>query len=211
MCRAGQEGRWLASAESFSIVCFPVMFGFKEWALICEALGRGEQSLILRKGGIAEGRAGFRFAHPEFWLFPTLFHEQAAKLKVPPGTSLPRPRADRSIELRHAARVEWTIELAEWDRVQALAPFHLWQEAEIEKRFRQDAELKVSLAFVRVLRASEPFLFPDSPRYGGCRSWVELPEAPATLHLRPVLEEAIHRERERTIRQAIGEDQFNAR
>src|SRR5688572_22380068 len=90
-----------------------LMHGFKEWALICEALGHGEQSVILRKGGIAEGRAGFRFAHPEFWLFPTLFHEQAAKLKVPPGTSLPLPRADRSIELRHAARVEWTVELAE--------------------------------------------------------------------------------------------------
>ena len=37
------------------------MFGFKEWTLICDALGRGEQSIILRKGGIAEGRAGFRF------------------------------------------------------------------------------------------------------------------------------------------------------
>ena len=26
--------------------------GFKEWAMVCEALGRGEQSIILRKGGI---------------------------------------------------------------------------------------------------------------------------------------------------------------
>src|SRR5271163_3110147 len=53
--------------------------GFKEWTLICEALGSGAQSIILRKGGIAEGRAGFRFQHDEFFLFPTLFHEQAAK------------------------------------------------------------------------------------------------------------------------------------
>ena len=49
--------------------------GFKEWTLVCDALGRGEQSIILRKGGIAEGRAGFRFQHPEFLLLPTLFHE----------------------------------------------------------------------------------------------------------------------------------------
>ena len=27
---------------------------FKEWAVICEALGRGQQALILRKGGIEE-------------------------------------------------------------------------------------------------------------------------------------------------------------
>jgi hypothetical protein len=44
--------------------------GFKEWTLICEALGNGSQSIILRKGGIAEGRAGFRFQHDEFFLFP---------------------------------------------------------------------------------------------------------------------------------------------
>jgi hypothetical protein len=30
--------------------------GFKEWAIVGEALGRGGQSIILRKGGIAEGR-----------------------------------------------------------------------------------------------------------------------------------------------------------
>ena len=40
--------------------------GFKEWALVCAALGSGAQTLILRKGGIAEGRAGFAFKHPEF-------------------------------------------------------------------------------------------------------------------------------------------------
>jgi hypothetical protein len=191
---------FLLPPSSFS----SVMFGFKEWALICEALGRGEQSLILRKGGIAEGRAGFRFAHSEFWLFPTLFHEQTAKLKVPAATLLPASREDRMIEVHYAARVEWTAELADWDKVQALAPFHLWQEAEIEKRFQQDAELKVSLAFVRVLRAREPFVFPNLPRYGGCRSWVELPNTPATLQLDAVLDDPTHREREKAIRAAIG-------
>ena len=43
---------------------------FKEWAVVCEALGDGRQSIILRKGGIAEGREGFAFAHGEFFLFP---------------------------------------------------------------------------------------------------------------------------------------------
>ena len=68
---------------------------FKEWALVSDALGRGGQSMILRKGGIAEGRAGFRFQHPEFLLLPTLFHEQAAKLRVPAETALPAPRSER--------------------------------------------------------------------------------------------------------------------
>ena len=49
---------------------------FKEWAIVVDALGRGEQILILRKGGISEGRDGFRLEHSQFLLFPTLFHQQ---------------------------------------------------------------------------------------------------------------------------------------
>jgi hypothetical protein len=55
--------------------------GFKEWSLVCGALGSGEQSIILRKGGIAEGRSGFSFQHREFFLFPTFFHEQIGKVR----------------------------------------------------------------------------------------------------------------------------------
>ena len=48
---------------------------FKEWAVVVEALGAGEQILILRKGGIHEQRGQFTVAHGEFWLFPTQYHE----------------------------------------------------------------------------------------------------------------------------------------
>ena len=56
--------------------------GLKEWAIVCEAMGRGEQSVILRKGGLAEGRAGFAFRYAEFFLFPTFFHEQVDQVRV---------------------------------------------------------------------------------------------------------------------------------
>ena len=98
--------------------------GFKEWALVCDALGRGEQSIILRKGGIAEGRAGFRFQHPEFLLLPTLFHEQAAKLRVPADTSLPAMRADGLLEVHFIAHVEWTEDLADCGKGRTLAHKH---------------------------------------------------------------------------------------
>jgi hypothetical protein len=179
-------------------------FGFKEWTLICDALGRGDQSIILRKGGIAEGRAGFRFQQPKFYLFPTLFHEQASKLKVPPDTPLPVPRADGQCEVRLCAEVEWTEDISDWTKVHALAPHHLWQDHEIEKRFRQDDQEMVSLAFVRISRLSEPFVFPDSPRFGGCRSWIELPDVPESISAEPVISDAVHREREQQIRSILG-------
>ncbi|MDB6138367.1 MAG: hypothetical protein JWO94_1439, partial [Verrucomicrobiaceae bacterium] len=56
------------------------LVGFKEWANVCEALGTGVMSLILRKGGIHEGRGGFQFKHQGFFLFPTWFHTQGEKL-----------------------------------------------------------------------------------------------------------------------------------
>ena len=49
---------------------------FKEWAVICRALADGRQSLILRKGGIAEVGGVFRPEHDAFLLYPTFFHEQ---------------------------------------------------------------------------------------------------------------------------------------
>ena len=180
------------------------MFAFKEWTLICDALGRGEQSIIIRKGGIAEGRQGFRFQHSDFLLFPTLFHEQVAKLRLPADTPLPVQLPDDQHEVRYAAHVEWTEDVDDWEKVRALAPFHLWQESEIEKRYRQDDQPRVSLAFVRISKLSEPFVFSDSPRYGGCRSWIEVPDLPGSISLLSVLSDEDHREREKQIRDLLG-------
>ena len=176
--------------------------GFKEWTLVCDALGRGEQSIIIRKGGIAEGRAGFRFQHDEFLLFPTLFHEQVSKLKLPVDTALPAMRADGQHEIKYRVRVEWTRDVSDLAVVQRLAPFHCWQDSEIEKRFRYEEEKGnpgVSVALVRVEKLSAPFVFPDSPKYGGCRSWIQLPELPNGTQAVPVLDEAAHRSREKDL------------
>ncbi len=180
--------------------------GFKEWTLVCDALGCGKQSIIIRKGGIAEGRAGFRFQHDEFLLFSTLFHEQVAKLKLPAETSLPAMRADGQHEIAYRARVEWTRDVSDLAVVQRLAPFHCWQDSEIEKRFRYEEEKGkpgVSVALVRIEKLSAPFVFPDSPKYGGCRSWIPLPELPEGIPAVPVIDEATHRAREGELRAVL--------
>lgn len=181
--------------------------GFKEWTLVCDALGSGAQSIIIRKGGIAEGRAGFRFEHPEFFLFPTLFHEQVAKLKLPPGTALPAQRDDGRHEVALRVRVEWTVDVADLSIVQKLAPLHIWQDSEIEKRFRYEEEKGkpgVSVAFVRVEKMSAPFAFQDSPKFGGCRSWIQLPDVPVEIRFSSVVDDATHRARETEIRAMLS-------
>ncbi len=193
--------------------------GFKEWTLVCDALRRGGQSIIIRKGGIAEGRSGFRFEHPEFFLFPTLFHEQVAKLKLPADTALPAQRDDGQHEVSLRVRVEWTQDVTDLAMVQRLAPFHVWRDSEIEKRFqyelpsaRRDAlrtgeesgKLGVSVAFVRVEKLSAPFVFPDSPKFGGCRSWIQLPELPDGITFSHVIDSDTHRAKESKIRAVLG-------
>jgi hypothetical protein len=173
--------------------------GFKEWALICDALGHGTQSIILRKGGIAEGRDGFRFAHADFLLFPTLFHEQLQKLKLPVTTPLPVERPDGQLEIHYRAEVGWTREITSPAQLAALAPFHLWRDEVIDERFHYDERESVSLAWVRVYRLTPAFVFPNARSYGGCRSWVSLPDLPAHTTGTPVLDEETHHAREREI------------
>lgn len=58
-------------AKGTTTVHFQESLAFKEWAVICAALADGEQTLILRKGGIDAGREGFRVARREFWMYST--------------------------------------------------------------------------------------------------------------------------------------------
>jgi hypothetical protein len=158
--------------------------GFKEWALVCEALGTGRQSIILRKGGIAEGRDGFAFQYREFFLFPTFFHEQLERVRFP-GAPLPEPLPNE-IEIRYFVKVEETRVLTDWEEVRALEPRHILKERVVRERFDYDEAPGVHVAFVRVFRLDPVWRFPDAKAYGGCRSWVELPEPPAGLQRQPI-------------------------
>ena len=163
--------------------------GFKEWALVCEALGAGKQSVLLRKGGIAEGREGFGFRHSEFFLFPTFFHEQVVEVRMP-GAAIPASREGK-IEVRYFAKVESQREITSWSVTAALAPFHILQESVVRERFDY-GKAGLHVALVRVFRLTPGWIFPDAPAFGGCRSWVKLREIPAETRLQPVLTDEKH-------------------
>ena len=73
----------------------------------------GREQIILRKGGIHEGRGGFQVDQPEFWLFPTLFHQQGAchRRRVERWAKSPmnfRLRTPCARVLRHRGRLAQT-------------------------------------------------------------------------------------------------------
>ena len=67
--------------------------------------------------------------------------------------------------------------------VLALEPFHIYSEKTVRDRFDWEgkgmASGSIHVALVRVRELATPWGFPYEPKYGGCRSWVNLPEPPA--------------------------------
>jgi hypothetical protein len=181
---------------------FLVNMAFKEWAVVCEALGSGRQSVILRKGGIAEGRAGFAFLHREFFLFPTRFHETLEKTTLPPGFALPAER-EGEVEIRFTAKMEWTCFLSDPEQLAGLSDFHILCREIVEERFCFGEPPGIHIGFARIYRMSSPWILPMEKRFGGCRSWVELPTASQIL-MTEVLSDEEHNRRNSLLRGLLG-------
>lgn len=175
--------------------------GFKEWAIVCEALGRGEQCVLLRKGGLAEGRKGFAFQHSRFFLFPTFFHEQVEKTRWT-ESEIPLQKTGQ-VEIKFLARLELAAMVTSLEMAEALKPFHILKPEVVRERFEYDSP-GIHVAFVRVFRISTPWVIPELPAYGGCRSWVKLTNVPEGLKFESVLSDDEHHERVTSIEALIS-------
>lgn len=180
--------------------------GFKDWAVVCAALGQGRQSIILRKGGIAEGRQGFRFKHEEFFLFSTQYHQQMDKVRPIEASRLQVPSAppEDTVEIRYLFRMEWALWLDDWGTLARLEPFHIYREEVARERFIYDDQPGLQCAFGRVYRVAPTWTFPDKPGYGGCRSWIQLPASSPDFQLAPVIDDAAHHRISQRLRETLG-------
>jgi len=164
---------------------------FKEWAIIVDALGQGEQIIILRKGGISEGRGGFRPEHAQFLLFPTRFHQQRESIlpaaqsrfdRIAPGFSdATQLRLEFFAEIVSAQQFN-SLSIAECLRGQ-----HVWRDEVVAERFGRGKEKYIHALVVRVFRLPQALVLPMLPAYGGCKSWVELETDVATTGAMPVM------------------------
>jgi hypothetical protein len=184
-----------------------VRTAFKEWAVVVDALGRGEQILILRKGGISEGREGFQAQHPRFLLFPTLFHQQRDSV-------LPEAQARFDVIAPQFAdpeqlRIEFLADVVEWRKLDTLADAqrlrgqHIWRDEVIAERFEWGRSKNIFALAVRVFRMAEVLAIPMRPSYGGCKSWVELDEDIDVSGAIPVLSDAVFAQKLSTFSEAL--------
>lgn len=169
----------------------PSAYAFKEWSAVVQALGAGEQILLLRKGGIAEGRGGFQIKADAFWLFPTAFHAQREKTK--PSAAkwfVAPPAAENELRLEYSAKIVKSTFVTDWSTAQALDPYHIWTMDTVSERFNWSKPPGVHALVLRIYKAVTPIVLPLTPEMAGCKSWVEVPAALEAYPSSPVLTEA---------------------
>lgn len=147
----------------------------------------GKQDIIFRKGGIHEGRDGFSFKHQEFFLFPTLFHAQEQMCVEGQSPEKKEWEPGDQITIEYFCRAEKAETLTEWSQVEALRDRHIWTDEVIRERFDWEgkgmATGSIHVAFVKTYSLPKAWSFPYEKKYGGCRSWLELPEPPEAVKL----------------------------
>ena len=179
---------------------------FKEWAVVDEALGAGEQTLLIRKGGIHERGGRFEVERHEFLIYPTYLHQTPEALKPPYRPRCRDDRPDRGkVCIRHSVRVAEVLRApagpgaaAPWDE------FHVYAPALIRQRYAYQPDRPLFVLIVRVYRLPAPVEIEETPGYAGCRSWVNLGEDIDALSAEPVLDEGAFTEGADQIRDALS-------
>jgi hypothetical protein len=165
---------------------------FKEWAVICEALAQGQQSLILRKGGIDETEGEFAVEETRFWLYPTYAHQQNDGINEEARPLLHQVEANRppagTVRLQLWAEVTGVYRIREELPALLLSHLHCWSEETVRKRFHYKMP-GLYLLVVRVHRMPKAYEVAELPAYEGCRSWVTLEKPLPTEGSTPVLDD----------------------
>jgi len=158
--------------------------------VVVDALGSGDQIIILRKGGISEGRSGFQIDHTRFFLFPTLFHQQ--RESVQPAAQIRYDRLAPKLSA-NSVRLEFFAEVVDWkfldsfDAARRLRAQHIWREEVVRQRFDWGRSKSIYAMAVRVFRRPLPVELPMRAEYSGCKSWVDLDQVISVEGAQPVL------------------------
>src|SRR6266550_6745944 len=132
----------------------------KEWASAIAAMGRGEQVILIRKGGIADPKFGLEAER--FYLFPTNFHEGGS--------------SSATVPITHWCEVVKTWEIRDLDALLRLEPQVVFDRNTLETRYRFRPDQAIHVIAVRTFALPRPATIPLTERYEGCRSWVSLDE-----------------------------------
>ena len=180
----------------------------KEWAVTVEAMAKGDQVLLLRKGGIHENGKDFRVIHREFLFYPTYLHQKEDLLQPAYQPALRKlleqPQDNDRITFSYWARAEELLEISEQGKVDNLEPHHIWTTAYAQSKLHWKPMLPLSVLLLRIYKLEQPVTVPYLPEYGGCTSWVEVLSDVNLGRMEPVLNDAEFQRRCDDIKGSLG-------
>jgi hypothetical protein len=153
------------------------MRALKEWATVITALENGDQTVLLRKGGILETRSGFQVENKKFALFPTYEHQDNSSLKSQFYRYLADVREQKPRDgfnrITSYAEVLAEHDISSMKKIEELSDFHIWSDSYMAERMNWMPEKPMTAIFLKVYKVA-PTEIPVLPEYHGCKSWIEL-------------------------------------
>ena len=147
----------------------------KEWSTVVAALGRGEQVILIRKGGIAD--PSFGVEAERFYLYPTYFHQ---------GEAEARP----AVTITHWCEVVQTWSVRDFEVLERLEPLVVMPRETLEARYRFRPDQALYVIALRTWKLAAPVEVQYRDEYGGCKSWISVDEEIDVDGSTPVLDEA---------------------
>ncbi len=130
----------------------------KEWSTVIEALGRGDQVILIRKGGIADPKFGVEAER--FYLYPTFFHQQQSE--------------PTDVTITHWCEVVRSWRVNDLETLYRLEPLVAMSRETLETRYRFRPDQALHVIGVRTFALRAPRTIHVTPEYLGCRSWVSV-------------------------------------
>ena len=173
---------------------------FKEWAVACEAISSGKQTMLIRKGGVREENGVFTMSDSEFLLLPTYEHQKASLLKPEYLPSLARiekkERNVNEIVIETYVVVEQILTNVSETQLDAVSEEYPWNADYVKLRFDFNPYDPLFVLLLRAYRLLKPVALPLRKDYIGCKSWVSLETSLPVGGAIPVLSDEEHRKRQ---------------
>ncbi len=154
-----------------------MMKALKEWATVIMALENGDQTVLLRKGGILETASGFKVEDKKFVLFPTYEHQDNSSLKSQFYRYLADVREQKPKEgtnrISSYAEVLAEYDVSSMEKIEQLSDFHIWSDSYMVERMNWMPQKPMTAIFLKVYKI--PLVeIPVIPEYHGCKSWIDI-------------------------------------
>ena len=130
----------------------------KEWSSVIDALGRGDQVVLIRKGGIADPKFGVEAER--FYLYPTFFHQQQSE--------------PDEVTITHWCEVVRSWRVNDLETLYRLESLVVMSRETLETRYRFRPDQALHVIGVRTFALQHPRTIRVRSEYLGCKSWVSV-------------------------------------